>query len=246
MKNKFDYISILAGGACKFNCDFCVGKDMRKNITPHFSKKVESFIECFSDMTNLVSVSGDTSDPSFVEDTMYIPGKVREINPDARVTIHTRNIDFIEDAFHAGYDKFVFSIDEDFTLEMLEMLRPYKDKVRLSFVMTSYNHWIIDEWSKNMKEIFDFQMTLRPEVNAVKDETTAWMFYDTFLNIRARKYRSPYNSKKFVTQMKNGAFKLKQFPNIWYWDYNKTNPNIEARYLFSNDEIGSNCKWGEI
>jgi len=245
---KLDYISILAGGSCKFNCSFCIGNDIRKNAKPHFSKKTEAFLECFSDFTDLVSISGDTSDPSFVEETMFLPRKIREINPQVKITIHTRNIDFLDDAFHSGYDKFVLSIDEEFTYEMLKKLKPYKDKVRLSFVMTEYNFWILNDWSnsKLMKEIFEFQMTIRPEVKAVRDETTAWNFYDAFLNIKARKYRSPYNSKKYVTVLKNGAIKLKKFPNIWYWNYNETNKNLNVRYLFSNGDISSNCKWGEI
>jgi hypothetical protein len=77
---KFDYISILAGGKCKFNCSFCVGNNIRKKSTPHFSPKMKAFIECFPDTTDLLSVSGDTSDPSFIKETWSIPQIVKSFN----------------------------------------------------------------------------------------------------------------------------------------------------------------------
>jgi len=245
---KLDYISILAGGKCKFNCDFCVGKDIRKDVKPYFSTKWESFIECFADMTNLLSVSGDTSDPSFVKDTLKIPGIAKSFNKDIKVTIHTRNLNVIKAAKNAGYDSFVFSIDENFNKEMLDTLKKYKDEnfdIRLSLVLTDYNFCILDEWSKSFKEIFDFKMTIRPEVKLAKDEAMNWTLYSAFLNIRSKKYKSPYDSKKYITKMENGAIKLKRFPNVWYWDYNATNPKLDVRYLFSDGTIAGNCQWGK-
>ena len=50
----------------------------------------------------------------------------------------------------------------------------------------------------------------------------------------------------YVKTLKNNAFVLKKFPNIWFWDYNKTNQSLNVRYLFSNGEIGSNSRWNKI
>ena len=115
---KFNYISILAGGSCKFNCDFCIGKDIRKNVSPHFSKKWQSFIECFGDMTDTLSISGDTSDPSFNFETWQFPYYVKDVlKLDLRVTVHTRNFDFIHEhsiSTLPKFDSYVLSIDETF------------------------------------------------------------------------------------------------------------------------------------
>jgi sulfatase maturation enzyme AslB (radical SAM superfamily) len=235
---KFDYISILAGGSCKFNCSFCVGNDMRKNITPHYSKKWKSFIECYADMTNLLSISGDTSDPSFVEDTWEMAEYAKEYNPDIRVTLHTRNIDVLEKCFVDNcFDKFVFSIDENITLDVLKKLKNYKNKVRLSFVITKDNFWIIDEWNEHLSEIYDFQMTIRPDINETDSD---WK--DTFFI----KFNYIMDKKNTVVQKENGAISLREYSNIWFWDYTITNPMINSLYLFSDGTISDNCKWSKI
>jgi len=242
---KFDYISILAGGSCKFNCEFCIGKNIRKDASPHFSKKVKSFIECFSDLTDLISVSGDTSDPSFIKETWKIPNWVKEFNPKSKVTLHTRNIDCLENALNSGYDKFVFSIDENFTREMLKKLEPYKDKVRLSFVMTVANFWVIDAWKEKIPEIFEFQMTIRPEVKEAKIESNLHTFINQFLNILGNTITLfELHDRAFVNE--KGALVLEEKPNIWFWNYNKTNKMMDVRYLFSDGKISSNCEWEKI
>jgi len=233
---KLDYISILAGGSCKFNCDFCVGKDIRKNITPHISPKYKAFIECFAEQTDLLSISGDTSDPSFVEEIWEIPEIAKEVNPNIKVTIHTRNIEAIHKTFVDNcFDKFVFSIDENITKETLQILKHYKKKVRLSFVMTESNYSIVYNWLDELPEIFDFQMTIRPEVHQVQNNKI--LFESTFRDI---------SSNSTITELSSGAVQLNQKPNIWYWDYRKTNDKINTMYLFSSGEISNNCKWSEI
>lgn len=242
---KFDYISILAGGKCKFNCDFCVGKNIRKDIKPHFSTKWESFIGCFADMTDLLSISGDTSDPSFVKESSKIPSIAKSFNKHLKVSLHTRNLNVIKTAKNAGYDSFVFSIDENFNKEMFNVLKNHKDEnfdIRLSLVITDKNFHILDEWFKNFKDIFEFKMTIRPEVNSSKEKRWQSTFYNAFQNIG----NENIDKSKNAIKMENGAIKLKDYPNIWYWDYNETNPKLNVRYLFSNGTISGNCQWEKL
>ena len=245
---KFDYISILAGGDCPFKCDFCVGNKIRENKNPHFSTKWKAFIECFADMTNLLSISGDTSDPSFIKETWEISKLAKQFNPNIKITLHTRNIKVLEKAFKSGYDKFVFSIDENIDKETIDKLYNYKNKVRLSFVMTSNNFWVIDKWKNELPELFDFEVTIRPEVYETQNKKWFYKFLQYFILIdeSIEFYEVENKYPMYVETLKNNALALKKFPYIWFWDYNKTNPNLNVIYLFSNGEIGSNCRWNKI
>jgi len=237
--HNIDYISILAGGFCKFECSFCVGNEIRRNETPKFSKKIKSFIECFSDQTNLLSVSGDTSDPCFIEETYEIPKYAKKINKDLKITLHTRNKNIAEKAIKSGYDKYVLSINEkfltnisDFNIEIFKKLSK-EQKIRLSIVITNENidffygrGNIIEEIIKLFEEI---QITLRPNV-----------FEDVSIIKKLKEYFGEWE------QRENGVEVLKSNNKIWLWDYRKTNEKIKAVYLFSNGEISSNCKWKKI
>jgi hypothetical protein len=234
--NKFDYISILAGGSCKFSCDFCIGNKIRENTKPHFSTKLSSFIECFSDMTDLLSVSGDTSDPSFVTETKDIPKIAKSFNSNIKVTLHSRNIKYLDKVFDYGYDKFVFSTDEDFydncTQEDIFNLIKIKDKLRFSIVVTSFNFgYMVGEElliSKLSKDFPNAQITLRPEVSESEHIIKCLESIGTWV------------------PMENSAMYLKENKNVWLWDYNQTNSKLNVRYLFSTGNISSNCEWDRI
>ena len=66
MKKKYDYISILAGGSCSFNCPFCIGNKIRKDEKPKYSKEIHKFLKEYVGDTSLLSISGSTSDPSLI------------------------------------------------------------------------------------------------------------------------------------------------------------------------------------
>jgi len=236
---KFDYISILAGGSCKFNCSFCVGNNIRKDVTPHFSKKWRSFLECFCDMTDLLSISGDTSDPSFIRDRQYIPELAKAFNPKIKITIHTRNIEYTTEAIKDGYDKCVFSIDEDFfdtysdaSIIQLQKIQQIKNKLRFSIVLTLYNfgYFIEDNGMiERLVSIFpNAQITLRPEISESEHIVNCLEGFGTWAD------------------KDNGAQYLEGNPNIWLWDYSKTNKKLNVRYLFSTGEISSNRKWDNL
>lgn len=237
---KLDYISILAGGSCSFGCDFCVGNDIRNKITPHYSRKLDSFIECFSDMTDLISVSGDTSDPSLIGMTWAIPQKIRIFNKHMKITLHTRDKYIGIKAINHGYDKYVLSIDELFldalTDSMIVDYRFLSDnkKMRLSIVLTKQNYQsfygsnnLID---KIMKLFPSIQITLRPNV---------------FEQLDLKKLKSFFGEWSILN---NGAEVLTSSFNdtVWLWDYRKTNSRLEVRYLFSDGAISSNCGWDRL
>jgi len=239
-----DYISILAGGSCKFNCEFCVGNSIRENITPHYSSKIKGFLECYADRTQLLSVSGDTSDPSLISETIFIPVEAKEYNKDIKVSIHTRDIYFTEKAMDYGYDKIVLSIDETLSENDYQTLvnyyYHYGYNIRLSFVLTSSNFWIIDEWKKDFPALFDMELTIRPDVFEKDEVFRKHIFLETFLGIDG--------DWQNIEQYKNeyGAIVLEKYPNVWYWDYNVTNKNLDVLYLFSNGDIKNNCKWENL
>jgi len=232
-----DYISVLAGGKCKFACDFCIGNSIRDNVTPHYSRKLKSFLECYADTTNLLSVSGDTSDPCFIQGTDNIPDIAKRINPNIKVNVHTKSLDYetLKRFRRNGYDKIVISITEDFfkntpdyTIKLLQTLN-----VRFSIVLTKYNFGyfcgdnnILDKIVKTFPNV---TITLRPNVL----EDNFWV--EEFGNILGK-----------WSDMDNGAQYLTQNKNIWFWNYINTNPNISAMYLFSDGTIKDNCKWNAI
>jgi len=237
---KLDYISILAGGSCKFNCSFCIGNSMRKNITPHYSKKWESFLNCFADQTDLLSVSGDTSDPSLIEETIVIPTIAKIINPNIKVSIHTKetNSEILEKYLIANFDKLVISIDENFLEglcdeDVLFFRRIAREhKLRFSIVLTSYNFGYFVENNGIIEKLVEMfptaQITLRPEVSEEEHISNCIDSIGTW------------------TIQENGSCYLEENMNIWLWEYSKTNQNINALYLFSDGIIKDNCRWDNI
>jgi len=235
-----NYISILAGGSCKFNCDFCIGNSLRKNETPHFSNKWKSFLECYADQTNLLSVSGDTSDPSLINDSTNIPKIAKCFNSDIKVSIHTKetNSQILEEYIIADYDKIVVSIDETFFDNIIEEDELFfrrtarEGKLRFSIVLTSCNFGYFVEDNGLIKKIIDnipgVQITLRPEVSEAEHIVDCVDNFGTWI------------------KQENGSKYLKENFNIWLWDYKETNKNINALYLFSDGIIKNNCRWDKI
>jgi len=233
---KLDYISILAGGSCKFNCSFCIGNSLRKEVTPHFSEKYKSFIACFSDQTDLLSVSGDTSDPSFIKESYSIPLEAKYFNPNIKVSVHTRTLKNEDLKRFLHYDKIVISIDENIIsntdVETLLFLQENQKRIRFSIVLTSYNFGYFTKEEGLIEKIVELypeaQITLRPEVSEA----------EYIMNCVS-------NAGTWIEQ-ENGSYYLEENSNIWLWNYKDTNPNINALYLFSDGMISNNCRWDKI
>ena len=225
---KFNYISIFAGG---------------KNEKPHFSNKWKAFIECFANMTNSLSVNVNTANPSFVENVWKIAKFAKKYNKNINVSLHTRNIEVINNCFESGYNEFVLNINENFNWENhYEKLLEYKNNVRISFVMTENNFWVLEEWYENFPQIFkNFQITIIPEVHSAENENWNYLFKERFESIGQKTF-----NEKNVVELENGALQNKAFPKLWYWNKNKINSKLNVICLFSNGNIASNCQWEKI
>jgi len=228
-----NYISILVGGSCKFNCSFCIGKDIRKNITPHFSTKYKAFLECYGDTTHKISISGDTSDPCFlyIDEHKKIVQESKKYN--LETNIHTRDIrseKIIE--ISKLYDGIAFSIDETFLEQETIDFRSLNMKTRFSIVITEENYKIFNRpW---LDEVYErtgvASMTFRPDVFSNKD------YFKNFLDAM--------EFNKFVLDKNGVQWMPYKDKFITFWD----NKNIEqeVKYLWSNSEITDNCKWSKL
>ena len=239
---KLDYISILAGGSCKFACSFCVGNSIRENITPHISKKYVSFIKCFGDLTNSISISGSTSDPYFLDIQYHkeIINACDEVNKKLIHNLHTRQIkdeikirNLIE-----MYNGTVFSIDETFL--STENLINFKDfshkKLRFSIVITKENKDIFNrEWLDKVSELTGINsFTFRPDVFNHKESISVFGF--------AHKMKFDYNITEENHNYGNWFPYKDKF--VTFWDNNKINQNV--RYLWSDGNITSDCEWKKL
>ena len=229
-RKKFNYISILAGGSCSFNCDFCIGNDVRSNVTPHFSHKYKSFLELFAQNTNLLSISGSTSDPSLIgtPNNYFIVETARMYNRDIKISMHTRDLgEFAKEAY-SYCDEVVISLEKNTpeAIKFFEELSEYQQsKTRISVVITQENkHLLVTEEFYESLSISSF--TLRKNV-----------FEPIDINIEfAFGYEGKYGSTFY--DFKDGK--------IAYWDYSVTNVNLETRYLWDDGEVSSQCRWEEL
>jgi hypothetical protein len=188
-------------------------------------------------MTNLLSVSGDTSDPCFIQGSDNIPTYAKRINPTIKVNVHTKSTDLehLKRFRRVGYDKIVISIDEDFIKNLDTSLIKFlqETNIRFSIVLTSYNFGYFcgnDNIIDKIVELFpNAQITLRP--NVFEDN----FFVDSFRDILGTWIGND-----------NGSQYLEENSNIWFWNFNHTNPNINAMYLFSDGKIAQNCRWEQI
>ena len=229
--NKFDYISILAGGKCGFNCSFCIGNDIRINEKPHFSNKYNSFIDLFASHTKLLSVSGSTSDPCFISEQEHqnIILLAKKENHNIKINVHTRTLKYENlKMLNKYYDKIVISIDENF--KPFEYLKEFKN-IRYSIVLTENNFNVFTlDWFENIyKTIGHSSFTLRPNVFDSNIKTFSY----------GKEVKNKYLPKEAI-----------QFPFhqglIVIWNFKDINDNLNVRYLWSDDTVSSQCEWKKL
>ena len=231
MEMDFDYISILAGGKCGFNCNFCVGNEVRIEENPHFSEKYKSFIDLFASRTKLLSVSGSTSDPCFIDENEHktIISLAKKENPNIKVNVHTRTLNYETlKMLDRHYDKVVISIDE--TFKPLDYLREFRN-IRYSIVLTEDNYlsFPLDWFEKIYEEIGHCSFTLRPDVFSNKI---------TIGN---------YGVETKIKGLPKEAIQYKFHDGlIVIWDFNKINDSMNVRYLWSNSLVSSQCEWKKL
>jgi len=231
---KYDYISILTGGKCGFNCSFCIGNKLNKDKEPHFSNQYTNFVENYANRTNIISISGSSSDPYFISIQKHIDiiNKCKDVNPKIVTNIHTR---YIKDAIKLNqlmglYDGIVFSVDEDFLnrSDILDFKKYSHKKMRFSIVLTNKNrHIFTRDW---LDEVYNTtgisSFTFRPDV------------FENDFDIEDFKI----NMELFeVVDKKYGVWFPYKSGYVTYWDNKKINQNV--LYLWSTNEVTDDCEW---
>ena len=191
--------------------------------TQQYSNKCESFINCYADQTNIISVSS----PCFINDTVNIPLIAKRINPDIKAEVHTRTLKLnnIEKFLH--YDKIVLSIDEDFfekcPISTQSYISQNQEKIRFSIVATSYNFGdIIDECgllNKLVKAFPNTQIDIEPEPHEAEHIINCLSSAGTWI------------------EQNNGSEYLEENSNIWLW--NNKDVDISTLCLFGDGKIKS-------
>lgn len=224
-----DYISILAGGTCKINCSFCVGKAIRDNQPPHFApgKDIAGFMDAYSGHVQNLSISGSTSDPMHINCIDEVLAAA-EILFKYRVALHTCALDVLQER------------DEDFTYKLsrltlslhsipdktaLGFIARHKENIRISVVYHGENAETIDNMEffdtvpavdfTIRKNVFDPQ---EPDLKGVE------LIGDVF---NQPLYR--YGHKRIVV-----------------WDFTDANKHINARYLWPNGALMRQCFWESL
>ena len=221
----FDYISILAGGRCSFNCDFCVGKNIRENEQPHFAKNWKDFIDYFSEYTELISISGSTSDPMLVNHKLLERIIKYSKNKGLDISLHTRSIGYMVKRYSDLVDELVISIDRptNKNIQFFESLTN-KSKVRISAVCTSENRHLFEN-SGFFRDFPIKRFTIR-------------------MNVFEPDLKYPHIPYSQINKNDYGA--------LWYgdnekyialWDFRKTNKRIKAIYLWPTGEVNEQCHW---
>jgi len=235
--NKLDYISILAEGKCKFNCPFCIGKDIRKEEKPHIAGDYVDFIQTYGMLTEEISISGSTSDPYFLSIKIHRE-IVKESNDLAlRTSLHTR---YTKDTKKLRelleiYDEVVFGIDENALEDLIgeRHIRKYKSKIRFGVVITEDNRRLINRDYLDAIYLVTGvgSFTFRPDVNSNK--YTLGDFIDN-MNFEITQVDKVHNSLYFYYKDKY----------VSYWDNKVINLNV--LYLWGDGKITNNLEWKKL
>ena len=197
----------------------------------------------YAKKTKLLSISGDSSDPSLINKTKYLANEAKLINPFIKVNIHTRTLNYvlINDFINNNYDKIVISIDENFfnniSKQTNTLLISLKDKIRFSIVITNYNIELLNkDFIIKLYSLYpNASFTIRPDVFNKNDnfERQIYLLIKTL-------------SPQGFIENKLGAIVLNKYKNIWFWFYKKSNKINNVKYLFSNDVISNYTIWEEL
>lgn len=223
---KYDYISILAGGNCPMNCNFCVGKAIRKNVQPHFAEieKIKIFLELNKERANFLSVSGSTSDPLYVKNFNQIVELCKKY---FRLSLHTCAKSQLSKINTNDFEEICISLHGYPTSSTKKFIKRNVDKIRISSV-----------YHINNKEIFDDLSFF--------DKTPANLFT---LRLNVFDPQVP----KFIKKLKPTGRKL--FNQIEYsfknkkivvWNFADANKYINARYLWPDGKMRMQCYWHNL
>lgn len=222
MTKKYNYISILCGGKCSFNCDFCVGQKIRIDKEPYIDDDWKDFIFENAKYTNEISISGSTSDPFFLGvDRINDILKLSKEN-NLFTSLHTRSID-LSILRLKNLDELVISINDINPNNYKNLLYlSEKFNCRISIVATKKN----------------------------KNKFTRNFFYS--INIKKWTIRKNIFEKNLIVNIDMPLKKYKIFnaeiygneeKEIALWDFKKQNEEIKALYLWQTGQVKEQCYW---
>jgi hypothetical protein len=224
---KLDYISILAGGNCLCNCDFCIGKNNRKNEKPHFAdyEIIRKFIRKHSDKTNEISISGSSSDPLFaILSRLIICGIIGEF-PRLKTSLHTHVFNDLTYELYWIVDELCVSINNKQDMEdFLALELPIK-KIRVSTVVTSKSL----EWL-NTGEIFKISANRYTFRKNVYEPTISF----------------PKVEGKVIGKLFGNDLMKYNNSTVAFWNYKNTNKEVKAKYLWNDGVIRNQDYWDDF
>ncbi len=223
---KLNYISILAGGNCPMNCSFCVGQYIRKNETPHFASlgKIKIFFDAYKCQTDLLSISGSTSDPLFCKDI----NKITEIAKKRfkKISLHTCATSKLINIDIKPFDEICISFHTLPDKKLVEFIQENKEKIRISVVYNKENYKILDNFSF-FDQIPCNTFTVRK-------------------NIFDPKIPNFVKKLKKIGEIFNQPIYKYGDKKITIWDFADANKYIDARYLWPNGLMRKQCYWENL
>jgi hypothetical protein len=229
----YDFVSVLCGGRCAFNCDYCIGRSTREDLEPTFSDSIYEFMKDNVRKTKVFSVSGESTDPLFTSTASYIPGYLEELGFDGTVELHTKVSNSLDEYFGYGYDTIVLSIEHDISEEKIKELRELRgNDIRLSIVVNvdtveSFKSLILSH------KLFGFALTIRPDSFMSEEDTKA-----TTMSLRGL-------FPDFEV-LDTGMVILDKDKSVWYNDHSETNKQSNALYLRHNGDIVTGAYWDNL
>jgi hypothetical protein len=229
----YDFVSVLCGGKCVFNCDYCIGRSTREDTEPTFSDSIYEFIKDNVKKTKTFSVSGESSDPTFVSTTSYIPTYLDGLGFDGTIELHTKVDSDIGAYFDCGYNTVVLSIEHDVSEEKIKRLREFRgNNIRLSIII---NVNTIESF-KNMilsRKLFGFSLTIRPDSFMSEEDTKS-------VTITLRELFPDFEV------LDNGMVILDKHKSVWYNNHSETNKRSNALYLRDNGDVVTGTYWDNL
>ena len=208
------------------NCHFCVGKNIRKNKAPSFAslEKIKIFFELFKNQTDLLSISGSTSDPLLCKNFEKILKLARK--KFKKISLHTCATSKLLDLDTNNLDEICISLHNYPNKKLINFIKKEKEKVRISVVYNKENWTILDDFSFFEKIPCD-NFTVRRNI------------FDPKIPKFVKKLR---RKGKIFNQP---IYKYKD-KNIVLWNFADANKYINARYLWPNGLMREQCYWDNL
>ena len=227
------YISILAGGACSMNCEFCIGKHIRNDReTAHFApeKDITSFLHESKETTKTLSISGVNSDPTATKNLLNVVQQARPLY--STLSLHTIEHPYFLSHLLPYIDELVLSVHQCspmLALDLLTLRETFPGTIRLSSVVSPSG---IQDGS----DIESFVMQYGRFVDAITVRK----------NVFTPDYQFPELPYPRTTEI-HGQRAYKYYDTtVCLWDYEKANRELRALYLWPDGQVREQCAWNQL